>query len=121
MRVFDYEDQTDIQRRLGQGLILAFACAVYSLWEGIKAVGLLSVGESHSHARSEWRVKDDGGALIARSQVHRGHSANALTIHDHILWTDPIPMRRTVNNCYCKQNTGTYMTSRYCTWKAVCA
>lgn len=68
---------------------------VHSLWEGIKAVRLLGVRESHSHARGERGVEDDCSSLIARSQVYRGHGANALTIHDHILWTDTIPTRRT--------------------------
>lgn len=70
---------------------------VHSLWEGVKAVGLLGVGEGHSHARGERGVEDDGSALIARSQVHRGHGANALAVDDHVLWPDAIPARRTRN------------------------
>ncbi len=66
---------------------------VHSLWEGVKAVGLLGVGEGHSHARRERGVEDDGSALIAGRQVHRGHGANALAVHDHILWPDTIPAR----------------------------
>lgn len=68
-----------------------------SLWEGVEAVGLLGVGEGHSHARGERGVEDDCGALIARSQVHGGHGANALAVHDHALWPDAIPARRTQN------------------------
>lgn len=68
-----------------------------SLWEGVKAVGLLGVREGHSHARGERGVEDDGSTLIARCQVHRGHSANALAIHNHALWSDAIPARRTQN------------------------
>lgn len=70
---------------------------VHSLWESIEAVGLLGVWEGHSHARGERGVEDDCSALIARSQVHRGHGANALAVHDHGLWPDAIPARRTQN------------------------
>lgn len=68
-------------------------CTVHSLWEGVKAVGLLGVREGHSHARGERGVEDDCSTLIARSQVHRGHSANALAVHDHVLWPNAIPKR----------------------------
>lgn len=71
---------------------------VISLWKGVKAVGLLGVGEGHSHARGERGVEDDCSALIARSQVHRGHRANALAVHDHILWPDAIPVWRRTQN-----------------------
>lgn len=70
---------------------------VHSLWEGVEAVGLLGVGEGYPHARRERGVEDDGSTLITRSQVHGGHRANALAIHDHILWPDAIPARRTQN------------------------
>lgn len=72
-------------------------CTVHSLREGIEAVGLLGVREGHSHARGERGVQDDCGALIASGQVHRGHGANALAIHNHILWTYAIPGRKTQN------------------------
>lgn len=64
---------------------------VHSLWEGIKAVGLLGVGEGHPHTRGERGVEDDCSALVAGGQVHGGHGANALAIHDHIFWSDAIP------------------------------
>lgn len=70
---------------------------VHSLWKGIKAVGLLGVGEGHPHARGEGGVEDDCSALIAGSQVHRGHGANALAVHNHVLWPDTIPARKTLN------------------------
>lgn len=65
----------------------------HSLWERIEAVGLLSVREGHSHARCEWRVQDDGGALVARCQVHRWHGPDALTIYNHILRADAVPVK----------------------------
>ena len=67
--------------------------AVHSLWEGVEAVGLLGVGEGHSHAGGERGVEDDGGALVTRGQVHRGHGANTLAVHDHVFWPDAIPER----------------------------
>lgn len=42
-------------------------------------------------------MEDDGSALIARSQVHRRHGANALTVHNHVLWSDAIPVREIHN------------------------
>lgn len=76
---------------------MSSVCTVCSLWEGIKAVGLLGVRKGNPHARGERGVEDDCGALITRSQVHRRHSANALAVHDHIFWPDPIPVRGTQN------------------------
>ena len=73
-------------------------CAVHSLWKGVKAVGLLGIRESHSHARGEWGVEDDCSTLVARRQVDGGHSANALTIHNHVLWADAVSIRETNNN-----------------------
>lgn len=64
---------------------------VLSLGEGVEAVGLLGVGEGHSHAGRERRVQDDGGALVARGQVHGGHGADALAVHDHVLRPDAVP------------------------------
>lgn len=80
-----------------EAMCLVFTHTVHSLREGVKAVGLLGVGEGHSHAWCEWGVKNDSRTLIARSQVHRWDRANALTVHDHILWSDAIPARKTQN------------------------
>lgn len=60
------------------------------LWKGIKAVGLLGVGEGHSHPRGEGGVQDDGSTLVPRRKVHRGHRADTLTVKDDVLRTDPI-------------------------------
>lgn len=62
-----------------------------SLWEGVEAVGLLGVGEGHPHAGRERGVEDDGSALIAGSQVHWWHGANALAVHNHVLGSNAVP------------------------------
>lgn len=67
------------------------------LWERVEAVGLLGVGEGHSHAGGEWRVEDDGGTLVARCQIHRRHGPDALAVHDHILRPDAVAAKRQNN------------------------
>lgn len=62
-----------------------------SLGEGVEAVGLLGVGEGHPHAGRERGVEDDGGTLIAGSQVHWRHSADALAVHNHVLGANAVP------------------------------
>lgn len=96
-----------------EAVCLVFTHALHSLWEGVEAVGLLGVGEGHSHAWCEWGVKNDSRTLIARSQVHRWDRANALTVHNHILWSDAIPARKTQDiwiSCFCRWVIG-YLSS----------
>lgn len=63
------------------------------LGEGIEPVGLLGLGEGDSHARGERGVEHDGSALVAGSQINRGHGADALSIQNDVLWADPVPRR----------------------------
>lgn len=61
------------------------------LGKGVKAVGFLSVGEGHPHARGEGRVKDHSSTLKPRRQVHCGHCANTLPVQDDVLGADAVP------------------------------
>lgn len=66
----------------------------FLLWKGVKAVGLFSVRKGHSHSRHKRGVENDGGALVARRQVHRWHCSDALTVHNHVLRPDAVPGKK---------------------------
>lgn len=64
----------------------------HSPGEGIKAVSLAGVWEGNAQAGHERRVEDDGSTFVTRSQVHRGHRANALAVKDDVLWRHAVPV-----------------------------
>ena len=55
-------------------------------WECVEEPGPLGLRERHPHPGHEGRVEDDGPDLVAGGQVDRGHSADALTVKDYVLW-----------------------------------
>ena len=63
-----------------------------SLGEGIKAVGLLCVGEGYPHARGERGMEHHCGTFVPRRQVHCGYCSNALSIEDDVLRANAVPV-----------------------------
>lgn len=60
-------------------------------WEGIKAVSFAGVGEGHTQAGHEGRVKDHCRALVPGRQVYRRHCPYTLTVQDDVFWGHSIP------------------------------